>query len=281
MQTFTKFILTFFLFFHLALGHSNSVYSSNPSVLDINGQWIQGGLLFGQTIPGNVVFVLEQNVYVDKSGRFIFGLGRDVNKIITVKVTEPNNKTHTFQFNVSQREYDIQRITGIASKYVAPDKSVLNRIAGDALKVKQARNLQRNTQEFRTGFVWPLIGKITGVYGSQRVFNDVPSRPHYGLDIAAKTGTNVTSPSAGVVSLAHNNLYYSGGTLIIDHGQGLSSTFIHLSKIHVKLGDIIKQGQLIADVGSTGRSTGPHLDWRMNWKNQRIDPFLLLAQPLK
>ncbi|WP_422382677.1 M23 family metallopeptidase [Marinicellulosiphila megalodicopiae] len=253
---------------------------ANEPFLDIKGQWIQGGLLHGQTSPENAIYLLDQQVFVDEQGRFILGLGRDAQKVITLTLKQPDQTIQEYSFEVTQREYDIQSITGIPEKYVEPDKSVTTRIAKDSEQTFKARQTFRETDEFRKGFIWPLLGRISGVYGSQRVFNGVPSRPHFGLDIAAPTGTPVNAPASGVVTLAHDDMYYSGGTLIIDHGQSLSSTFLHLSKIHVKEGDIIKQGQLIADVGSTGRSTGPHLDWRMNWHDQRIDPFLLLPDQL-
>jgi murein DD-endopeptidase MepM/ murein hydrolase activator NlpD len=121
-----------------------------------------------------------------------------------------------------------------------------------------------------------LIGPITGVYGSQRVYNGVPKNPHYGVDYAAPTGTEVVAPAAGIVRLAHPDLFYSGGTMIIDHGHGLSSSFLHLSGLLVAEGARVTRGQPIALVGATGRATGPHLDWRMNWHQQRIDPQLVL-----
>ncbi|PCK02930.1 MAG: peptidase [Alteromonadaceae bacterium] len=244
--------------------------------LDIKGDWVQGGLLHGQTVPGNTVTVFGHSASVDERGRFIFGLGRDTKKRIDVEVKTVDGQSRVYPFDVEQREYDIQRIEGVAKKYVAPPKSVSKRISTEAAQVKKARKVLRDAEEFRQGFTWPLIGRITGVYGSQRVFNGVPKRPHYGLDIAGPIGATVVAPAPGVVTLAHENMYYSGGTLIVDHGQGLSSTFIHLSKILVKVGDPIVRGQAIAEVGASGRVTGPHLDWRMNWKNQRIDPFLLV-----
>ena len=129
------------------------------------------------------------------------------------------------------------------------------------------------------GFQWPAIGPISGVYGSQRIYNGTPRSPHYGVDVAVPTGTPVLAPSSGVVTLAEPDLFYSGGTIILDHGFRLSSSFLHLSKVHVAVGQEVKQGELIGEVGATGRATGPHLDWRMSWRNQRIDPQLL-APPM-
>ena len=129
------------------------------------------------------------------------------------------------------------------------------------------------------GFVWPAEGPISGVYGSQRFYNGEPRRPHFGVDVAVPTGTIVRAPAAGVVTLAEPDLYFSGGTVILDHGYRLSSSFLHMSEVAVQVGDELQPGDIIGAVGSTGRATGPHLDWRMNWREQRIDPQLL-APPM-
>lgn len=143
--------------------------------------------------------------------------------------------------------------------------------------VGKARRRSEDRQDFLNTYRWPLIGPITGVFGSQRVYNGTPGRPHYGVDVARPVGATVIAPNSGVVTLVHNDMFYSGGTLIIDHGQGISSTFIHLSKILVAPGQEVETGQPIAEVGATGRATGPHLDWRMNWHGQRLDPALLVG----
>ena len=140
-----------------------------------------------------------------------------------------------------------------------------------------ARKVDLPLPGFAEVFQWPLIGPISGVYGSQRFYNGVAGSPHFGVDIARPTGSQVSAPASGVVTLVHPDMFYSGGTLIIDHGHGISSTFIHLSEILVKEGDAIHQGQVIAKVGQTGRATGPHLDWRMNWFEERLDPQLLMG----
>ena len=168
-------------------------------------------------------------------------------------------------------------IEGVDDKYVRELSAELKkRTQAEAGQVWRARQTLRASSEYAKGFIWPAEGPVTGVYGSQRVFNGVPKRPHYGLDIAGPVGTPVVAPASGEVTLVNEDMYYSGGTLVIDHGQGVSSTFIHLSKIHVKSGESIAQGQLIAEMGATGRVTGPHLDWRINWFNQRLDPALVL-----
>lgn len=232
---------------------------------------IQGGMVRGHVAPGTQLVLFDKNVFVDSEGKFVFGLGRDTNKSIEISV---NGVPRLFP--VEQREYKVQRIEGVDKKYVSPPKSVTKRIRAEAELVWKARQHLVETAYFREGFIWPLDGPVTGVYGSQRVFNGVPKRPHFGLDIAGPVGTVIVAPVTGIVRLAEPDLYYSGGTLVVDHGYGLTSTFIHLHKIYVEVGQVIKQGQEIAEVGATGRVTGPHLDWRINWFNQRLDPMFVL-----
>ena len=143
--------------------------------------------------------------------------------------------------------------------------------------VKKARTIDDPRADFLSGFRWPIKGRISGVYGSQRILNGEPRRPHFGIDIAAPTGTKVGAPADGVVTMVHPDMFFSGGTMIVDHGHGLSSAFLHLSRILVEKGDRVVQGQTIAEVGSTGRSTGPHLDWRINLFDRRLDPSLLVG----
>ncbi len=247
----------------------------------ISGKWVQGGLLKGKTDPANKVFVFKREVKVTNKGHFVFGLGRDTAKQIELTIESPEGKKQRYQYEVEQRRYATQKIEGVEQKYVAPPSEVSQRIKREAAKIWKARQQTTESLEYALGFDWPAEGPVTGVYGSQRVFNGVPKRPHYGLDIAGPVGTKVVAPAAGRVSLRDNDMYYSGGTLIVDHGYGVSSTFIHLSKILVGEGDYVERGQLIAEIGATGRVTGPHLDWRINWFDQRLDPELLLPPQQK
>ncbi len=250
---------------------------SNAWALDIEGIWQQGGLVKGHVSPGAKVEFAGEAVHVTKEGNFIVGLGRDASPTVVLTVTDAAGVTENHEFSVQQRKYQIQRIEGVQAKHVTPPASVTARIQAEAAQVWKARQTFSDRLDFLTAFEWPLKGPITGVYGSQRYYNGVPRSPHYGVDIAAATGTPVTAPAAGVVSLAHDDMYYSGGTLILDHGYGLFSTFIHLHKILVEPGQQVEQGQLIAEVGASGRATGPHLDWRLNWFSERLDPQLLMA----
>lgn len=244
---------------------------------DIRGDWKQGGILMGQVQPGSEVRVGDRAARVSPEGYFVFGLNRDEPEAVTLTVTSPDGEQSEHRYAVQGRDYDIQRITGVAQEHVTPPPEVLERIRSENQMVREARSLDAARTDFRESFTWPLAGRITGVYGSQRFFNGEPRAPHYGLDIAAPTGTKVIAPVSGVVTLAEPDLYFSGGTLILDHGHGLSSTFIHLHKLLVAVGDEIKKGQVVAEVGATGRATGPHLDWRMNWFDVRVDPQLFMA----
>ncbi|WNO10368.1 M23 family metallopeptidase [Teredinibacter sp. KSP-S5-2] len=265
-------LITIKAVFLLYMCIGNPAFAASNDIT-LQSELVQGGLIFGQAEPGATIRVLGKSVYVDAQGNFIFGLGRDVKSTLDIVV---NGESKSYP--VKQRQYKLQKIEGVDQKYVKPPASVQERIKNDAALVWQARQGLLKKNYFAEGFIWPAEGPVTGVYGSQRIFNGVPKRPHYGLDIAGPIGAKVVAPVSGVVTLSHNDMYYSGGTLVIDHGYGLTSTFIHLSRIHVTKGEEIKQGQLIAEIGATGRVTGPHLDWRMNWFDQRLDPYLVLPE---
>ncbi|MGS2716985.1 M23 family metallopeptidase [Eionea flava] len=249
--------------------------------LDIQTPWIQGGLILGKTDPSNIVTFLGREVRLNEHGEFVAGLGRDAKPTVTLIETTNSGEIRKHEFDVKQRTYNEQSITGVPNNTVNIPESALTRIRKEVRATKAARKVDSNRQDFLQTFIWPSKGIITGIYGSRRIYNGVPKRPHYGIDIAAPQGSPVIAPAAGVITLVHDNMYFSGGTIIMDHGHGLSSTFIHLHKSHVEVGDVVKQGQLIAEIGSTGRSTGPHLDWRMNWFDQRLDPQLLMSDKPK
>ena len=249
---------------------------SNAVSLELQGSLQQGGLIVGKVPQGHQVIYKKNKLKLTPSGQFLLGLGRDAPSKIEITVIKPDSQSVKETLSIAVREYNIQRIEGVPKKTVTPSEADLKRIRNDVVLVKNARREITDRVDFLFGFKEPDIGPITGVYGSQRFYNGVAKSPHYGIDYAAPAGTLVRAPSGGVVTLAHNDLFYSGGTLIIDHGHGLSSTFLHLSEIDVELGQVVAPDQVIGKVGSTGRSTGPHLDWRMNWRDQRIDPKLVL-----
>lgn len=244
--------------------------------VELRGPLMQGGLIIGQAPAGSQVRLDGQALRVSPQGNFVFGLGRDHPTQIELRVVLPDGAQWQRRLNIASRSYQIQRIDGLPPGKVSPDAEALKRIRAEGAQVAGARKTDAARVDFLQDFVWPSVGPISGVYGSQRILNGQPRRPHYGVDVAAPTGTPVVAPAAGVVTLAHPDMYYSGGTLIVDHGHGVSSSFLHLSRIDVEVGQRVEQGQKIAEIGATGRVTGAHLDWRMNWFKQRIDPALLV-----
>ncbi len=240
--------------------------------LQLQGSPTQSGLLRGHVDPGEEVFYADRQLKVTPDGSFILGFGRDVPLQQTLTLIDPEGKAHVHPFRLKQRTYDIQKINGISQRMMNPSEDDLQRIGQEAQQVAKARQQEIERLNFQETFIWPVIGRISGIYGSQRILNGEPRRPHFGIDIAAPTGTPVKAPAGGLVTMVHEEMFYSGGTLIVDHGYGLSSSFLHLNKILVKVGDQVVQGEEIATVGATGRVTGPHLDWRINWFDQRLDP---------
>ncbi len=244
--------------------------------LELQGQPVQGGLMQGRTDPGTEVTFDGRPVRVSKDGVFLIGFGRDAPAQTKLVVTFTDGSREWRELKVGQRKYKIQRIDGLPPRKISPSEEDLARIHRESASIKEARAKDDARTDFLKGFIWPAKGRITGVYGSQRILNGEPRRPHYGLDIAAPVETPVVAPASGIVTLTHPDMFYSGGTLILDHGHGLSSTFIHLHRILVKEGQYVRQGDVIAEIGATGRVTGPHLDWRINLFKRRLDPQLIL-----
>ncbi|MFK5985535.1 MAG: M23 family metallopeptidase [Pseudomonadota bacterium] len=249
---------------------------SSPA-LSLEGNRIQGGLLIGKTQPGAKVTFQGKSKKVSKQGIFLIGFHRDEPLSSKLKIIFSDGSKLEKTINIREREYRVQRINGLPPSKVSPrGAETIKRINKETALIKKARKRNDSRLDFTEQFIWPSTGPISGVYGSQRILNGQARRPHYGIDIARPTGTAVVAPASGIITLAHKDMFFSGGTIMLDHGFGLSSSFLHLSKLHVKVGDIVKQGQLIAEIGATGRVTGAHLDWRMNLFNKRIDPELLV-----
>ena len=243
--------------------------------LELEGSLVQGGLVWGKVAPGSTVTLDGEALDVLADGTTLAGFGRDAAPVAELAV---GDCTQTLQ--IARRDYNIQRVEGVPQETVTPPPERLERIRRERQLVgaAKAKNLQRPDllQAALGGFDWPAIGPISGVYGSQRIYNGTPKSPHYGVDVAMPTGTPVRAPSTGVVTLAESDLFYSGGTIILDHGYRLSSSFLHLSKVQVEVGQEVQAGEVIGEIGASGRATGAHLDWRMSWRNQRIDPQLLV-----
>ena len=246
--------------------------------VSISGKPVQGALLLGHAPPGAHVTVNKTPVPVSDDGVFLLGIGRFNTRPLDVSI-RTQGQTYHMTVPVIRRDFPTEVVDGLPASKVNPPPAVLQRIRAEAALVRQARNHVDQRTDFLSGFIWPAQGRVSGVYGSRRILNGEPKRPHYGMDIANATGTPVVAPAAGVVRLAEPDLYYSGGTIIIDHGLGLSSTYLHLSRIDVIPGQRVQQGDKIGEIGASGRATGPHLDWRLNLGQKRLDPQLLLSSP--
>ena len=236
---------------------------------------MQGHFILGKTNPDARIIVDKKEVKVSKGGFFVFGIDRDRKFDLTFTKILSSKKTKIIK-KVLKRKYNIQRIDGLAENKVTPPESVYKRIKKENNAIGEARALNSDLLFFKDKFIMPVEGIISGVYGSQRILNGKPRWPHYGIDIAAKKGTPIKSSGRGVVTMAENDLYYTGGTVIMDHGHGISTIYSHLETILVSVDDQIDQGDIIGTVGSTGRSTGPHLDFRVNWFQTRLDPMTIL-----
>lgn len=245
--------------------------------LELEGRLAQGAVIFGRTDPGASVYFADREVRVSPDGLFVIGFGRDADASEPLVVEGPDGERIERDLEIESRDYDIQRIDGVPPETVSPPEEAMERIREEVELVREARRRDDSRTDFLDDFIWPVTGRITGVYGSQRVYNGEPRRPHYGIDIAASAGTPVRAPAGGIVTVAHDDMYFSGGTLLLDHGHGLSSAFLHLRSLAVDVGDRVQQGDTIGTVGAGGRSTGAHLDWRINWFERRLDPRQLVG----
>ena len=266
-----------FAYADVELNGQNEALSSQEQVnVVLNGKFTQGALLRGQAPAGSKVTLNGETVQTNKDGKFVVGFEREAPLQQTLVVKLDNGQKWQRDITLEKREYNIQRIDGLEQKMVSPPAEVTARIKQDNINVANARSGNTDLDALFTRFEWPAKGVISGVYGSQRILNGVPKWPHYGLDIANETGTPVYAPVDGVVTMA-DDLYYSGNTLILDHGMRVFSTFLHMDTITVEVGETVKQGEQIGTIGSTGRSTGPHLDWRINLGNTRLDPQTIIS----
>ncbi len=259
-------IFTFILFFKLQILFA----------VEFKGKFEQGSFILGKTEPNATVFIDKRKIRVSKKGFFAFGLDRDRGNDVTIKIHK-DGKQQTIVKKVLKREYKIQRIDGLPPKQVTPPPEVYERIKKDNKLIGEARSLDTTYNFFKNKFIYPLDKYIiTGVYGSQRILNGKPRRPHYGIDFHAPEGTPVRAMMDGEVTLAENDMYFTGGTLIFDHGHGISTLFMHMKDINVKLGQKVKKGEIVGTLGQSGRATGPHLDIRLNWFDIKLDPASIL-----
>jgi len=260
------FLLLFFIFFKFQ--YLNAV--------EFKGKFEQGSFVLGKTFPNSKVKIDNKKIRVSKDGYFAFGLDRDRKNNILIKIIKDND-TEVIEKKVLKREYKIQRIDGLPSKQVTPPPEVYERIKKDNILIGKARAIDSPLIFFKDKFIYPIEKYIiTGVYGSQRILNGKPRRPHYGVDFHAPEGTEVKAMMDGTVTLVENDMYFTGGTIIFDHGHGISTLFMHMKDINVIKGQKVKQGQVVGTLGKTGRATGPHLDIRLNWFDVKLDPMTIL-----
>lgn len=237
----------------------------------LDGRLEQGGIVLGRVAPGTPVSLDGRPVPVDHQGRFLLGFSRDA----TTATLNAGSESRTLA--IAPRAWKVQRIEGLPAEKVTPDPAQLARIKAEAELVAARRARSEAAALFLSGLVRPADGPISGVFGSQRILNGEPRAPHSGTDIAAPTGTPVRSAGDGVVTLAHPGLFFTGQTVMIDHGLGLQTVYAHLSRIDVTEGERVARGQVIGAVGASGRATGPHLHWGATWLDVRLDPETVMA----
>ncbi len=248
----------------------------SSSALDLPETFTQGALVIGAVEPGATIMLDGKSLRVDPAtGRFVFGVDRDRKEAFALVVTYRDGRRETRSLPVQLRDYDIERIDGLPPRKVSPSTNDLDRILREARLISAARAGDSENVFFEAGFAWPVTGRISGRYGNQRILNGKPRRAHLGIDIAAPRGTPVLASAPGMVVLAEPDLFYTGGTVVLDHGHGLTTIYSHLERVDAQLGQEIVTGVQVGTVGSTGRSTGPHLDWRINWFDVRLDPELI------
>ena len=268
-------ILLLVLFSSNSFAQEELKFSIGQNIINLKGYFIQGGYVKGKTSSKIKIKFENRAIYLGKKNKFILGFGRDYPEVANLKFNIDNkwiNKT----LKIKKNKYKIQKIDGLPKKFVSPPKQIYERIIKENELIAKVRTLNSKVEYTFQDFLLPADGIITGVFGSQRILNGKPRRPHYGIDIATKKGSKVISPTDAIVRLSKRNLYFTGGTVMLDHGHGITSVYSHLSKVLVKNNDKIQKGDVIGLVGSTGRSTGPHLDWRINWFDQRLDPMMFI-----
>lgn len=249
-----------------------------PARFSVTGAMEQGSLAIGSAPPGSLVALDGRPLAVTADGRFAFGFGPDQTKPSLVTVRYPEGGGDSRSFTPTVRQYEEQRVNGLPQRTVTPPPEVAARIAHEAETIYLARLTDSAGSDFLSGFDWPAPGILSGVFGSRRIDNGVPMSPHYGVDMAAPVGTPIRAPAEGVVAIS-DDYYLDGGFTLIDHGQGVTTSYVHQSKRLVAAGNRVRRGQVIGQVGATGRATGPHLHWAMNWFEVKLDPSRSTRKP--
>ncbi len=247
--------------------------STQTHAIEFKGKFIQGHYIIGKTNPDSKIFINKRKIKVSLDGYFAFGIGKD--RKLDLIITENDKKIIK---KIQKRKYNIQKIDGLPKKKVTPPEEFYARIKRENKLIGKAREVHSDLSFFKETFIIPVDDAIiTGVYGSQRILNGIPKWPHYGLDFAQEKGAPVKAMNNGIVTLAEKDLFYTGATLIFDHGHGISTLYMHMNEIFVNVGDHVKKGDIVGTIGTSGRSTGPHLDIRLNWFEVRLDPKTILG----
>lgn len=270
-------------------GTKTSTPAVQNTLVEMPTNVTQGSLVIAHVPVGSTVEILDEqtanatgnrtpiNLKVADNGLIVFGIGRDEVQPKLLHIRLRNGEMVHRQIMITARQFNIETINGVPQDTVTPPPEIATRIEREQAEVVAARLRNDERRDFDTAFIWPVEGRVSGVYGSQRIYNGTPKSWHSGLDVAVAKGTPIKAPAGGIISFAKPDLYLTGGTVLIDHGMGISSNFLHLSRLDVKVGDRVEKGQIIGLVGATGRATGPHMHWGMNWLKLRIDPQLLVS----
>lgn len=256
----------------LALAHA-----ADAAELRLDATPTQGGLVRAFAAPGVLASLDGRALRVDGDGAFVLGFGRDHGPQATLELVWPGGRRENRTLAIVPRQFIVQRIDGLPQALVSPDPELLARIKQDSRNAAEARQTLTPQSWWKPAFQWPVKGRISGVFGSQRVLNGEPRSTHYGVDIAAPTGTPIVAPADGIVRLADPDMVLTGQTLLIDHGDGVYSALVHMSKMTVAVGTFVRQGEVVGTVGATGRATGPHLHWGMTWHEVRVDPATIVG----
>ncbi|MFA7437943.1 M23 family metallopeptidase [Castellaniella sp.] len=238
----------------------------------------QGAMVIGKVPPGSQVRYGDRALDVTGYGTVVLGVARDADRPARLTITPPGGQPHSVDIAIVPRDWPVERVNGVPPKTVAPPPHIAERIRREQARVAHARATSSHDTGFAQAFIWPVQGRISGRFGNQRIYNGVPGAAHSGMDIAVPSGTPVKAPASGRIVFAEPDLYLTGGTVLIDHGYGIGSNFLHLSRLDVAVGDVVAQGQVIGRAGATGRATGPHVHWGMTWFDVRIDPLLVLER---
>jgi murein DD-endopeptidase MepM/ murein hydrolase activator NlpD len=260
------FLILFFLLFPFQLANA----------FELNNEITQGALIIGKELPDRSIYVNKKQIKISKDGIFVFGINYNQTGSVVIDSIDRDNKITSMTYKIKKRQYKIQKIEGLDEKMVSPDNESLKIIKKENELIKNAQLVNSDFTFFYSDFSKPVDGPISGVYGSQRILNGKPRSPHFGIDFSVPRGTEIKSPADGYVSLAEKGFYFTGGSIVLDHGHGVSTIYAHLDEILVKKNEFIKKGQVIGKVGSTGRATGPHLHFGVNWFDTKIDPQLIL-----